>query len=821
MFLLLSNITLVAQTFEEMDYVVTNRLYEFLIEYEESLNAEVFSRSRTNSFFYNNSVEMYNDLSDNYPSYMPLNQYLEIYDSVKSGNPEFEVFHYNLTMLHNQTRLYYDLIHIQLLKQIIDNSVYDAEIIHIDSSNVISSNKLNFTILYNKFDPENRFKILKIEKANQSYVPSGWHRFEIPDEIKVSLGPVFSTLSGDSPDYDLLFDHKFGFQGNATIANRFAGGLNYSFSWFAGIGATYLKSDWQIESDLKEITGPENDFQTEIQSEDISQELSLFYINIPMGVSARYFPFKKLSFSLNAEIKPWYLLNSSYEVSSGLIDYSGTFTFEGQEFHFTDMPYPYNFIDDVDATKHNETLNIKNFGLNAGLSAQSNYQITDYFDVFIQPSWQTNVTSLLAGDEKAALYDLQTDNRGAVNPLIEIMDDPSFAITSVEVGLIFRLNNTVKPFVPEFKFKENERRDQKSNFYDYLAAKIPEKNYDPPFDKRKKKRVIIIKADEYISYPSNIRYSYGPDLGIEKRYIKTNKINKIRPIRSDIFYFKPFRYDLASQDNSNPYLVNHKVLYDKLSFADSLKKIPVELKMSHLTDLNVFIISNLNSGSQGVRNKIISSYKDVVFKLSENKCALYFNESHGRNIEELYLKSRENKYCFDCTNAFNSVDRLEKNDQDGALPPFGFMNELRILLNKDFNLERRNINLNFLTGDEKSFLRIFDELQNLSKIDDLEFAVWVDPDGDQEIKKELLQLKEEILALPVKIDQFKGINFYYDPNGPLKTEIGDYYYTYIYKDDKEYDRTKANTYKVLHQYINDPDRLKKSIRLRNFEFEEL
>jgi|GEM_PF-6332558 len=823
-----------SQTFEEMDYVVLNRLYDFLIDYEESLNAEAFAKSETIKFFYDDDIEVYNDLDKNSPEYLPVYQYLNIYDTMKSGKPEFEVFHYNLRMIKNQTRLYFDLIHIELLKDVVDNSIYpDGEVLHIDSANIIESNLFNFTIIYNKFDPDNRFKILKIERSGQSYLPSAWHRKEIPDEIKVSFGPMFTGIDGNAANSNVSYKDKFGFQAKVMVMNRFAGGEKYAFSWFAGLGARIINSEWSMQSDTSlQLEPNENNIRTQVLSQDINQELSLFYCDIPLGVSFRYFPVKKMSFLINAELKPWMLMNSNYSINEGRLNYSGYETYAGQEFHYVDMENPYGFID-FDAVKNNTGVNMSSFGVNAGFSLQLNYRISNYFDIFIQPSWETSITDLLDGNSNTNLYSYDVPSRGEVNPLIEQLENPTLATTSLEVGVVFRLNNIVKSYIPEIRFIDKEQRDQKDNFYDYLVNRIPEKKYEKPFEKRKKSKISIHPQDDFVKYPGYIRYSYGPDLGIAKNELKIGKVNRIKAERSDIYMFKPFQFELASEASTNPYRVNHKVLYDSLVFSDSLKKVPVDITMNYLPDLNVFIVSKMNEGKKGVRALLINKYKNLVTKLGENMCALYFEESHGRTIKELYEKGNKTDYCFDCNNAFYSVDEIEKKVQDGAPTDFNFMNELRILLSKDFNLERRNINLHFLLGNDDSFTGLFEKLQMLSEANTIQTAVWTDPDDDLKTKNELNLLKQEFSNYTVDISQFKKIEFYFYSDmfefddqiiSNIQHGLMVDYFKYLSQsvgNTKTYSRSKANTSKALYNYLKNEDFSKKSIRLRNFEFNAL
>lgn len=834
--LLFQTTDLKAQTFEEMDYVVINRLYDFLIDYEIALNSRAFSPSKVMTFFYNDRVEVFNDLSDYHPSYLTVYQYLGVYDSIKARKHNFEFYHYNLKLIGIQNRLYYDIIHIELLKEVVDNSQYpENEILEIDVSNVIDVNRLNFTIIYNKFDPQNRFKILKIELADQSLIPSAWHRTEIPDELRFSVGPVFSSFSG-STNLDINSKHNTGLRANVAITNRFAGGLNYSLSWSAGLGANYIKSDWSMKFDSIRDTHPGQDFQTEVIAKSVSQDLSLLYLDLPIGISARYFPLKKLSFTLSAEILPWYLISSDYNVTEGDVNYSGYYTFNNQIFHFTDMPTPYGF-GNVNGITNKRGVNMKDFGANFGLSFQVNYQITNYLDAFIKPSWITSLTDLVEPNESRSMYDLAINDRGVINPLIEMYDQPKLSITTIEAGLTIRINNTVKPFIPDFKFKDRERGIQKDKFYEYLVDQIPETYLESPFEKRKPKKINIQRQSQLAKYPQNIRYSHGPDIGIENRFLKTGRTNKIRARRNDIFYFKPFSFELAKENETNPFSINHKVLYDTLNFAERRKDTPItKYQISPITDLHLFVVSKMNEGEFGIRGRIIQNYKEQVSRLGENQCVLYFNETHGSTISELYRFGQQNNFCFDCNNPFHTFTTIENKIQDRAAPPFGFMNELRILISKDFNLERRNINMHFLSGNEDAFITMFEDMQNVSQTsgsENLRFTDWGDQGDDPTVLRDLEMLKQEILNTPVAIDQFKKIYFYLDQASQdsifyepiedyltitkVEKRIWDNYYEFIFSAGQNYDKEKAILYKQLYQFLGNQEQ-KKSIRLRNFEF---
>ena len=353
--------------------------------------------------------------------------------------------------------------------------------------------------------------------------------------------------------------------------------------------------------------------------------------------------------------------------------------------------------------------------------------------------------------------------------------------------------------------------------------------------KRKTRKVEIEKTEDFTKYPSNIRYSYGPDLGIENSFLKTGKTNRIKPRRDDVFYFKPFGFEMVRGNENNPYSVNHQILYDELNLADSLKRVPAKYQMSSLPELNVFIVTKMNEGEFGVRGRIIQNYKERATKLSENKCVLYFNETHGSEIKKLYEDGEKNQYCFQCNSAWDSFDRIEKKDKDNAAPTFGFMNELRILLSKEFTLERRNISMHFLSGNEDAFISIFEDLQSFSvpNVESISMAEWYRTDDNETTKQNMEFLRQQILSLSANIDQFKELYFYLDQSSQdsiynedvdgyqyltkAEKKISDNYYEFIIKDDPKYNREKAIVYKQLFYFLSNQNR-KKSIQLRNFEF---
>lgn len=807
--------TLKAQTFAEVDYVVTNKLYDFLIEYEEAINTPDFSKNNLSRFYYNNQVEVYNDLTSGLPLYIPNFLYLQVLDSLKGEKPGLGFFHYDLKLRKKQIGLYFDIVHFQLMREIVDNSVFKVDTLPIDSANVIGCNTFDFTVVFNKFEGDGVFKILKIENADESLMPDAWHKNLIPDEIRVSMGPSFVNFNSSAND-QVTTKNSNGFDAGVTIENRFAGGKNVAVSWFLGVGATYINSNWALNYDSTEVGNQEDyyydSYTRRIVSNNIEQDMNMLYLKVPLGVSVRLFNPYGFSLSFRGEIAPHYLLSSNYKVNNGEITYSGTYTetIGGVDypFHLTNLGDLYDFHTGT-ATKNTRGINLEKFGATVGFSVQASYKVGRHFDVFIAPTWRWGITDLLDNSTGTNLISL--DNWEA-NPIIEMENNPNFNVTSIEAGVIFRLNNIVKPFIKKTNFKNTERKKQKDNFEQYLVDQI-QISYEIPEYEKKQRKIIDIQESDITKnkYPGKIKYSNFPKSGIEKNYLKAGKKNRLKTKYQALFLFKPFMYDLYSTNYKEKYNANHKVLFDSLNNDNTY------LEMSYLPDLNVNIVMDMNSGVKGIRDKIIDNYRKSVNKLGDEECALYFYEIHG-SIKKIFEESEKTKFCFLCNKPDNSINEIVNKPDGRSEPDLSFINELRILLNREFNLERRNINLNFFIGSSVAFITIFDEIQNLARANNLEPKAWSGQNESENIKRELNLLRDEITRNPVEVNQFEKIVFFIDFNNKLITKIRDKYYDSM---NKKKDLFKQNTYKTLYQYIKSDGLGKKSIRLRNFKFNKM
>lgn len=816
LYLLFTGFGLQAQSFAEVDYVVTNKLYDFLIDYEESISKKGFSINELNRFYYNNKVEVFNDLSPDLPDYIPNSLYLSVLDSIKTKSPNLTFYHYNLELIKQEPGLYFDIVHIQLLKEVVNDTLKER---NIALTNIISSNLLDFTLLFNKFDGDGEFKILKIENANESMIPDAWHRGIIPDEVRISLGPSF--VGFNTFDNEQITTSKcYGFDGGISAQNRFAGGKNLAVSWFAGVGLSYMKSDWGLKYDSTELIN-QNDaygdkYTRRIVSNDIRQDLNILYLKAPLGVAVRLFNPQGFSLTFSGELAPRFLLSSDYKTTNGDITYSGTYdeTIGGVNYPFYVSNLGINDNSNYDfytntAGKNSDGINLEKFGVTLGFSVQASYKVGAHFDVFIAPTWRWGITNMLSQSGGQNLVSLEN---WEANPIIEMQNNPKFNVTSIEAGMIFRLNNVVKPFVKKTKFKETERTDQKENFRQYLTEQIP---YDPPlYAEKNRKKIIIIPQDNTSNYPSKVKYAYSQKSGVEKNSIKTDKTNKLKTPYKGLFLFKPFAYDIYASTNKQEYNAYHHI------FADSLNSNEIKLEMSYLPDLNVSIVMKMNDRDQvGVRDKIIEKYIENISTFGDEKCVLYFHEMHGSSIKQLFDESDDDNFCFSCNDASNSINIIEKKTEDGSAPVVSFINELRILLKDDFTLERRSINLDFYIGNSNEFVTAFNNLQNLDKTNTLGSEVWADDKDSETTKQQLNMLKNLILTHPVEVNQFKNITFYIDYNDDLKIKITDLYYSPREAWQKE--PFVRNTHKLLYQYIDSDGFGKKSIRLRNFEFKKM
>jgi hypothetical protein len=817
-----------AQTYAEVDYLVTNMLYDFLINYERTVSAEVFSKSEFQTYYYNDFVEVYNDLSPNQPDYVPFSVYLNELDSLKWKNPEIEFFHYNLEFIKHSKGFYFDIVHIRLLKEIVKN-VFPR---HIDSTNLLSAHLLDFTLIFNKFSDENQFQILKIEKAASSMLPDAWHRKSIPDELRVSFGPSFAFF--DKIENQFLSNTAAnGFSGRINLSNRFAGGKNYAAYWNIGAGIDYFNSTWMLGYDSVSIENQIDNFgdsyTRKVTARDIEQDLNFLYVNLPVGLSLRLFNPAGFSLTFSGELIPRYLLSSDYSTTSGKITYSGTYTeiVDGNpySFHLTDIGSTerndYDYFSQPARNRTNE-INLEKFGFALGFSVQAGYKVGKHFDVFIAPSWRWGISGLLK--ETTDQQYLSVD-KWEVNPVIGKEQSLSVSNTSIEAGIIFRLNNVVKPFVKETQFKNTERRDQKVNFEDYLVKQIP---FNPEKIVREKenifhkmvsdksfnriKRTMDIDYEKVNRVPApRVNFAFSKTSGIEKDRMSSGR-NTIRSPYKGIFLFKPFGFELAKPENDNKFGV-----YDKL-LIDSLNAETVKIKMSYLPALNVSIMMKMNDSPTLTREKIINTFKSK-YRDENEVCGLYFYETHGSKISQIVQHAKTNNLCRPCRDTDDFLNDLEKKTGDGSKPIFHFMNEIRLLMLNDFITERRTINLDLYIGSHTALVEAFAGLQNIAEANQRIFDHWIHEADPESIRRELEEIRSVLRRNPLNITQFNKITFFIDYDSQFERSLKNIYYKPREAWQKE--EFIRNTHKELYRYINSGGTANKSIRLRNFEFNKM
>jgi len=626
------------------------------------------------------------------------------------------------------------------------------------------------------------------------------------------MGPSFVNFTNVSSDL-ISITNDIGFDGSLTILNRFTGGTSYAAYWYAGLGATYINSNWFLQYDSTEVANQVDNFgdayTRRIVSTGIDQDIDMFYIKAPLGVAFRMFNSTGFSLIFSGEIAPRYLLRSNYVTNNGDVTYSGIYTetINGQNYPFylanlgSLEKNDYDFFK-MQARKNRNEINFEKFGMSAGFSVQACYKVGDHFDVFIAPSWKWGITNMFTGSEPKVL----ALNNWEAAPVIELERNVNFNSTTIEAGIIFRLNNVVKPFIRRTHFKDQVRQSQKANFEKYMVNKIP---FDPyEYVEPQKKTISVNIEKELKNTAPRINYSFSPKKGISNKELKPGNSNKVKATHKGMFMFKPFGYEINTQFSPR------FSTYDEI-LTDSLDATHLDFEMTRLKDLNVSIIMNMNDTRSGLRSKIIQTYRNNVSRSDDEICALYFYEMHGNSIKEIYKSSENQDFCINCNNYLALVDLIEKKTSPaGDEPVVNLFNELRILLKDDFQIERRSINLDFYIGNPTSFSTAINNLQQFNNANAFVGESWYD--DDENISNELEELRELFENNPLNITQFKHINFYIDFNEDIETKITDTYYRpNVELQSQEFVR---NTYKALYQYIKSGGKGKKSIRLRNFEF---
>ncbi len=369
----------------------------------------------------------------------------------------------------------------------------------------------------------------------------------------------------------------------------------------------------------------------------------------------------------------------------------------------------------------------------------------------------------------------------------------------------------VKPFIKKTHFKKKERDLQKEKFEDYIVNQI---HYAPPEHEEPQKYALKLNLkNKTANSPSKILYTLRGEYGVEKRGLKVGKSNIFSTAHKGILIFKPFGYDIYNPLSKS---VDYSA-YDNI-FVDKLDAAKVELNMSYLPDLNVNILMEMidTESNPMIRGEIFARCIENMENLENEKCVLYPYESHGDKVLKLFEESEKHNWCFACDSIRTAMSRIEQNTIEDAKPDLSFIDELRILLKDDFTVERRTINLSFYAANFDVFRLAFDALQNLGKADTLGGMDWSEGVESDSIKQNLSQLREVVLNNPVKLNQFKRITFHYSEfdKSWLKHQIKNNRYS-------KNDYFLKNTYILLYEFILKDSKGKKSIRLRNFEFNKL
>ncbi len=642
-------------------------LHEFVLLYEDALNHDL---RRAESYLYKQNIqtELYNDLPGG-SGYVNWLQYRSTIEDTRARRENVVFRHFRLEIAHIHNYGAYDVIQANVTREINEIAV-----------------ELTISFIHFKYESHyqiaDRFKILKVEKRGDSYLPYAWHKPLIPDNASFQAGSIVNEPRIDEGEWPVSGDLSTGYQAAFDVGYRIGGGREYAFLLKSGLGFSFLRSEYGSD-DLNifyDAIDRDNDaYEHEIIATSLAQDLSLGFIDVPVGLTWRYFFPNKIKLELEGGLKASYLLSQNLSVLDGTITHQGHYDLHGHSFTLYDLP-SYGFGTwDAQAGSDMKDFNQLAFSLYGSLTYS--HPVSEYVNIFISPYIRYGFTDL-QNNKQIDEFALGPGNVGSLTMLTDGFNMLSYG---ARFGVKFSINNIDKNYLPSVRFKREENR---------LRSRPATINYASkasimPGDLRISVRDAARARHRVKLTPVSNACVNQPDMNRFPDYIPYTSRN------DSLVIYKPFGYNIYPKNRHFSTDMDNEILARRLVSTNPLRE---ELAITPLAPFNLFIVKLSDVDWHG-EEIIVSDYvrpadrilRSLVADVVDGECGYYLFHTD----DQAGFASRQT----DCHSCRESDIRLLLDhytaNRDKMLPA-NWLEELKNIYPLRTNARRNIINLHFV-----------------------------------------------------------------------------------------------------------------------------
>lgn len=727
---------------DQYSTVAINELYDFMIDFQKQINTD---QKDIRDFFYSNSeINVYNFLKKD-GTYDNINVFFNYLDTLKKiqlndNAINNSVSFYNLNLRNFKKLNFISVYQFEVITEVLVTKTivktYGSRTNTYDTTLSSNEKKLNFLVIRSNYqNPEGntgRVKIIDIESADESYLSQNYTKLFIPDNVQLNFNTSNTDININDNNINAKSNSDLGYAANLLVEYPIKRWGQNILSVSAGAGISKFKSTHQIgEIDMnfpsEDVEGQE--YTRFVEYDDISQDISLLYANVPFLLNFSYNISKKHALKLSAGLNFSYLINNSMtQNQNGTIHYYGKYVIDGYNVVF-------NYLPDFGYDQFRPTLNksesnfndIVFFGMaNLGYV----YRINKRFSVVAAVSYTQTLTNPIT--EK---YDSRnvSPGYGKINPIINYCDNVGISSIGLNLGISMNLKDLTKPLLFG-KLKRDTRPSQ------HFIENAYVNEYDLPVSSyiltKKKDDKVAVNIDKSEFCDNDKRFSRTPKIpfaSLNRNKVLVGKIKKsnqkIKVLLSDeelsqskngLYLKKPFSYQISGVDQLSSNIGRKVYFLDENAL---MSKDDIILQMAELPDFNLNIVSlsigNLRSKSfSSNRNSYIEKLEEMTNEgFEENEeCYTFFFDAENFNDIKNYEPSDEYQ-CFSCQDTVlrKSLSQYVYQKSNSVDPDASWDNKIKEILANHLLPERRTVTFNLFVADMKDLEKIVPKLVKLNE----------------------------------------------------------------------------------------------------------
>lgn len=743
--LVLLSSSVVSQTSNRFNKKHTNSindLYDFMIDFQESLNSD--QDDIRNHFYTNSKIKVYNFLNEE-GQYVDNDIFLGYLDSLKKlklndQKLHFQVKFFNLSLTQLKTLKYIDVfqfsvsVEVTIKKEIHQFIEGFEEINRYDTTLSSYNDGLDFIVVKNKFldidKPIGKFKVVDIEKTTHSFYPNNYTKLLVPDNIQLNFTGLNTDIKVNNNDINAVGKSNIGFSSSVLVEYPLKKWNNSTFSILTGLGCTQYNSTHKIEYLTQLFNAIDKDNQEYTKKSDfekIEQDINLLYGDIPILLSYSHHFHKNHVFQLGAGVKFSCLIkNTVNQIPDGYINYLGNYEIDGYNVTFEHLPeYGYGNYETKLIENDN---NIDDILISADLKAGYLYKINKQFSLSASITYSQAVNNPLTKSKDP--NDLST-GYGNIDPIINFNDKIEISSMGISFGFAWNLKDLSKPLLygklkKDTKLSPNFIEDTYVNMFN-----LPKESYIVN-KKGDKKIKVQIKQSQFceqnnnparppaISYVSVDNNKKTLTKGLITRnnknisvYNNPNSSNN-KTSGNGIYLLKPFAHQISDISNSSS-LIDRDVFF---IHENNMKSDALKIEITELPDFNLNIVSLAGSDNKysPFRDKYLEKLSEVAEKDFEehDECFTFVYDSENFNeIERLGVPSEF--YCNSCHDTIiqNALNAYIYENLNPSPPDASWDTKLKQILQNHLLPTRRNVTINLFVSDINRLNRITQKLIDL------------------------------------------------------------------------------------------------------------